>query len=237
VPAATLHTTVLDDLGTRITAGEIRPGDVIRLDEVQERYNVSRTVAREAMRMLESYDLAVSRRRVGIVVLPPREWAVLAPTVIRWRLRGPQRVQVLGELTELRSAIEPTAAAAASRRAQPEQAGRLVELAATLRSEASNGNSDTFLQADIEFHTLILAASGNAALRALTIPVQEVLMGRTRLGLMPRHPKPRALAGHEGVARAIAAGDPISARAHMDDLVNEVREALLEDGLDQAHLP
>ena len=49
MPAATLHTTVLDDLGTRITAGEIRPGDVIRLDEVQERYNVSSSKDRKSV--------------------------------------------------------------------------------------------------------------------------------------------------------------------------------------------
>ena len=235
--APTLHTPVLNDLGRRIARGELRPGTALTLDAVQARYEVSRTVAREAMRVLESYHLVASKRRIGIVVQPAGSWDVLAPDVIHWRLDGGDRVQVLGELTELRSAVEPAAAAAAARRAAPAQAERLVALAARLRKEADDGSSEAFLEADVEFHTLILESSANAAFRALTVPVQEVLMGRTRLGLMPRHPRPRALAGHEGVAQTIAAGDTISTRTHINDLVAEVREALLEHGLGHGQLP
>ncbi|NJP70766.1 GntR family transcriptional regulator, partial [Streptomyces sp. C1-2] len=49
-----LHGHVLDTLGPSITAGEYPPGSVLRTDELAQRFEVSRSVMREAVRVLES---------------------------------------------------------------------------------------------------------------------------------------------------------------------------------------
>ncbi len=62
---------------------------MLRTDELAQRFEVSRSVMREAVRVLESMHLVESRRRVGVTVLPECEWNVYDPQVIRWRLPAP----------------------------------------------------------------------------------------------------------------------------------------------------
>ncbi|CAM5503415.1 FadR family transcriptional regulator OS=Streptomyces tendae OX=1932 GN=GUR47_33865 PE=4 SV=1 [Streptomyces tendae] len=128
-PGRGLHGRVLDTLGPAITAGAYPAGSVLRTDELAQRFEVSRSVMREAVRVLESMHLVESRRRVGVTVLPECEWNVYDPQVIRWRLAGSERPRQLRSLTVLRSAVEPVAAGLAARLATPEQCAELTECA------------------------------------------------------------------------------------------------------------
>lgn len=224
---AGLHEPVLEKLGMEIAAGELPAGHVLTLEGIQERFAVSRTVAREAMRVLESKGLVRSRRRVGITVRPIEAWNVFDPRVIWWRLSGPGRGAQLRTLTELRIAVEPLAAGAAARAATNAQRARAVELAAVLRRLGEAGELTEFMERDVEFHALLLRASGNEMFSALADAVSAVLQGRTQLGLMPHRPVPEALDLHEAVARAVAAGRPADAERAMGELLTEVRGAML----------
>lgn len=221
-----LHDGPLDALGRDVVDGRIAPGTAFTLDDIGRRFGVSRTVAREAMRVLESMRLITSRRRVGLVVRPADEWDVYDPRLIQWRLDGPGRDAQLHSLTELRVAVEPAAAAAAAQRSGADVGTRLVALAARLRELGEAGRLDDFLVADVEFHTLVLRASHNEMFAALGDVVAEVLAGRTKHGMMPPHPREDALAAHEALAAAIAARDSEAARAASEHIVREVTTAL-----------
>lgn len=225
--APVLHSTVLDTLGKEITSGLHPAGSVLTLERLQRRFQVSRTVMREAMRILESMNLVRSRRRIGIVVQPMGEWRVFHPRVIRWRLDGPGRADQLRSLTELRVAIEPLAAAGAARHAGDADRERLSTLAAQMRGVGEAGRLDAFLALDIEFHALLLTACRNEMFAALTDVVAEVLAGRTNHGLMPGHPEPVALDLHDRVAEAVATGDPVGAETAMRQLLEEVQGAVV----------
>jgi DNA-binding FadR family transcriptional regulator len=224
-----LHSAVLDALGRSITSGDVAPGTPLTLEAIGAEHGVSRTVAREVMRLLEGLGLVRSRRRVGIVVLPMESWNVLDPRVIRWRLEGPGRDRQLRTLTELRHAVEPLAAAGAARHASPETRDELVDLATRMRVLGEHGDLTEFLALDVRMHELVLRSSGNELFGALAGVVAAVLSGRTHLGLMPASPVPEALDQHEAVARAVAAGDPEAAEAAMAAIVGEVRRALTEN--------
>ncbi|MGO3758890.1 MAG: FadR/GntR family transcriptional regulator, partial [Agrococcus casei] len=84
---------MLDDLGVRIASGEVAAGSVLTLAQLEEHYEVSRTVIREAVRVLEAKQMLVSRRRVGVTVQQPELWSNLDAQLIRWRLDGPQADQ------------------------------------------------------------------------------------------------------------------------------------------------
>jgi DNA-binding FadR family transcriptional regulator len=228
---------VLDVLGRRVTGGELRAGDVLTLQGLSEEFGVSRTVAREVMRMLEGLGLVRSSRRVGLVVLGAGHWNVLDPRVIAWRLQGPGRVAQLRSLTELRHAVEPSAAAGAARHAPPEVRAELTDIARRMRAlgEAGEARDEEFLALDIRMHQLLLRSSGNELFGALSDVVAAVLSGRTALGLMPASPEPAALDGHEAVAQAVALGDAAAAWRAMSRVVGEVQSALPEDPAGSAH--
>ncbi|PWV84700.1 DNA-binding transcriptional regulator, FadR family [Prauserella marina] len=226
VEVAVLHSTVLDTIGLDITCGKLAAGDVLTLEGIQDRFAVSRTVARETMRILESMGLVRSRRRVGITVRTPESWNVFDPRVIWWRLSGSGRDAQLRSLTELRIAIEPLAAAAAARSASGAERARVVEVADGMRGLGEAGRLDEFLEYDIAFHTLLLRSSGNEMFGALADVVAVVLRGRTQLGLMPHQPVPEALALHESVAHAVADGRADIAEEAMRELLAEVRDAM-----------
>lgn len=223
-PAPVLHNSVLERVGIEIAQG-IRPaGSVITLARLEEEAGVSRTVIREVVRILEAMGMVESRRRVGVTVLPVEEWNVLDPQLIRWRLAGKERVAQLHRLTEMRLALEPTAARLAAGRATPAVAKELMRLAGELRTlgEEGRGHSKPYLEADIAFHALLLNASGNDMIASLHQIVTEVLAGRTDLGLTPRHPAPASYDHHEGVARAILERDGDAAEQYARAVVEEV---------------
>jgi DNA-binding FadR family transcriptional regulator len=224
-----LHHKVLDSLGESIASGSLAPGSRLTLDQIQQDYGISRTLARDIMQVLESMNLVYSRRRVGIVVQEPARWNVFDPKLVRWRLASERRAEQYSSLTELRIAVEPIAAAGAARRASSAERSRLAGLAAELRQHGEAGDQEAFLQADIAFHRLLLHSCGNEMFSALDGMVGEVLTSRTRQGLMPFHPSPEALRAHEEVAAAVAAGDARTAEMNMHQILNEVRNAM---GLD-----
>lgn len=206
-------------------------GDSLTLEDMQSRFGISRTVAREAAKTLESLSAVWVRRRVGLVARPFDEWQALNRQVIEWRLHSTQREQQLYSLTELRLAVEPAAAASAARLAPIDVKAKFPVYAAQMRqvAEANDEGEDglaRFHDLDVEFHSLILRESGNELFAALADTIATVLRGRVELGKYPMKPKPAALDAHDAVADAIAKGEPERARTAMLDIVDEVARAL-----------
>ncbi|MBR8740752.1 FadR/GntR family transcriptional regulator [Nocardiopsis sp. MG754419] len=222
----TLHNRVLAVLGPAIAAGEYASGHTFTLSGLERDFGVSRTVAREAVRVLESMALVVSRPRTGIRVRPQSDWSVFDPQLIRWRLAGDGRMEQLRSLNELRAAVEPGAAALAAERGPSDERARLVVLAEQMIRTGQAGELDTFMELDVTFHRRILELSGNEMLSGLAEVVTEVLVGRTSYDLMPQQPRPEALRLHMAVAQAIRDGLPDVAEAAMRAIVTEVADAL-----------
>jgi DNA-binding FadR family transcriptional regulator len=217
---------VLEAVGIAIASGALPPGSRLTLDGLQQEYGISRTVARDTMKVLESMNLIYSRRRVGIVVQERSLWNVYDPKLVRWRLASDSRAEQYSSLTELRIAVEPIAAAGAARRASAAERTKLLSLAADLRRLGEAGDLEGFLAADIEFHRLLLHSCGNEMFTALEGMVAEVLTSRTKQGLMPFKPRNEALQAHEDVAAAVAGGDAVTAETAMHHILDEVRNAM-----------
>ncbi|WP_245724511.1 FadR/GntR family transcriptional regulator [Micromonospora citrea] len=216
-----LHARVLDHLGTAICGGELAPGSVLNIDDLVDRYAVSRSVVREVLRVLASIGFIEARRRVGVMILPPDAWNVFDPQVIRWRLASSGRIVQLRSITELRTAVEPHAAWLAAERAGHDEASDLVGLAAKMWAAGKAGDEERFLQLDIEFHRRVLVASGNEMFVRLQDLVAEVLAGRHQHHLMPHHPHEQALQLHAEVAQAIQRRDGERARRAMVQLMEQ----------------
>ena len=222
----TLYEDVLSKLGPRIVNGSLPAGSTINLDWLQQEFDVSRTVAREVVQVLASMRLVDSRRRTGVKVLPRDMWDVYDRAVIRWRLAGREREAQLHQLSQLRAAIEPPAAALAALNADDGQRRQIVEVAEAMESTGAAGDLRTFLEHDVVFHRVLLEASGNSMFVGLAYVVEEVLRGRTDHQLMPARPKPEARRLHAVVAEAVAGGEPEVAQAAMAAICAEVVTAM-----------
>jgi DNA-binding FadR family transcriptional regulator len=214
-----LHSLVIETLARRIVSGELEAGSTMYSEQLETDLGVSRSVAREAVRVLESLGMVETAKRVGIRVLPRARWNVFDPSVIRWRLAGTGKGTQLRSLTELRSAVEPAAAELAARHAPEDVAAELLAVAARMRAVGRAGDLQQFLELDIHFHSLVLAASGNEMFAQMRSMIAEVLRGRTDYGLMPDHPHEEALQLHVDVADAIQSGRAEGAREAMDQIM------------------
>ncbi|WP_408918551.1 FadR/GntR family transcriptional regulator [Corynebacterium kefirresidentii] len=200
---------VVDRLGAEIVGGDIAEGERFRLGDVEKRFGISRTVAREAMRTLEHLGMVRSGRRVGITVLPMDSWAVYDPAIIGWRLNDDKtRGQQVARLNELRLGIEPVAARLAAGNASARQRAELLRLAARLAELESTPSPRVGeeLETDLRFHTLILRASGNEMLAALAPSLVAMLKGKSVFGSRKRDPIGGTTQLHMELARAIDAG-------------------------------
>jgi DNA-binding FadR family transcriptional regulator len=224
-----LHGNLLDALGTGIVSGEYSPGQVLTLESVSAQHGVSRSVAREAIRVLESMRMVASRRRVGITIQPSEKWNVFDPTLIRWRLESADRAAQLLSLSELRRGFEPAAAALAARRANPHQCRIMAAAVSDMVMHGRSGDLEAYLLADKIFHQTMLEASGNEMFRALNGVVAEVLAGRTHHGMMPATPNPTAIDLHDQVARAIRMRDEAAAERAMRAIIDEAASAVAEE--------
>src|SRR5699024_6118311 len=171
--AGGLHHSVLSRIGEDLVHDRVRAGDVLSMEQLEERYGVSRTVVREVVKVLESIGVATSRRRVGVTFRPAHRWEALSPVVIRWRLEAPRRMDQLGEVSELRRGIEPQAARLAAERASASDATLLLEAAEGMARTGPEGDLHAYLRHDIDFHRVLLSSSGNALLASFAPFVAE----------------------------------------------------------------
>ncbi|MFT4082893.1 MAG: FCD domain-containing protein [Nocardioides sp.] len=221
-----VHPRLLDAVGEEIASGRLAPGTVVTLEGLVAAHGVSRSAAREAVRVLESMGMIASRRRVGLTVRPREEWHVFDPLLIRWRLESGDRSEQLVSLSELRRGFEPVAAALAAERADPEQCRALAVAASDMVTTGRRQDLEAYLAADQAFHRTLLEASGNEMMRALVPLVDAVLEGRTHHALMPSDPNPEAIELHDRVASAVRRGDPVAADAAMRAIIDETAAAL-----------
>jgi GntR family galactonate operon transcriptional repressor len=170
---------IVANLARRILSGEILPREYLpKESELCVQYRVSRTVIREATKILESKGLLRSRTRVGTQVLDPNEWNMLDADLLTWA--GPvfHDPRLINSLMEARFIIEPAAAELAAERADARDLARLDEAyqrmqAALLPQSAQDVQLCS--EADLDFHTSLLISSHNHVLIQLGSVIRAAL--------------------------------------------------------------
>jgi len=217
-----LHDQVVRQLALRILRGEeLIPGTALPTEvELSKELKVSRTILREAIKVLEAKGLVEVRPKVGVTVRQRDEWNVVDPAILAWQSEVLPDEDFIRDLCEFRRAVEPVAAELAARRGSDAQIQVLFECLA--RMEASVGDRQAFIAADLKFHTGIFAACQNELLQRINITVHSAL--RTSRVITTQRPgsSAGALGLHRDVANAIRAHDPLAARFAMDQLISQM---------------
>ena len=220
-----LHGQVVHELGARIAGGQHAPGTLLPSEEdLCVQMHVSRTALREAIKVLAAKGLLESRPRIGTRVRPVTEWNQLDPDVLAWRCRTLPDARFIEQLAEMREIIEPAAAQLAARHRSEEQ---MAEMQDALARMGASRSIERWVEADVDFHRIILSATGNALLMPLAALIGSTLESLLVLTARRAQDFRVALPDHARVSEAIRARDTLAAGQAMALLLADSRRRLL----------
>lgn len=214
---------LLDTLGRAIVTGAYNDVPFPTEAELAKQQGISRSVTREAVKMLTTKGLLSARPRQGTIVQPISSWNLFDPDVLNWLLDRRFSIDLLREFNQLRIAIEPEAAALAA--AVAGEAHKNAIRTGLDRMKAAEQGDDDPLESDIAFHVAVLRASNNAFFAQFRDVVGAAL--RTSIRFTNRVVgRTASIADHAAVLDAIEAGDAERARTAMRHLISEVLDLI-----------
>lgn len=221
VPTRNLHSQVLWELGVAMVRGDYAEGEILPSDsELQQRFSVSRTVLREALKTLAAKGMIEARARIGTRVLPRQRWNLFDADVLAWHFETGPDLDFLSSLAEIRIGVELEAAALAAVRRSPEEAEALVACAQRLGEARS---AEQFARTDLEFHRAVAAASRNPFMVSISALVELALSAMFTISspMADQAAMDASVLAHGRIAEAISKGDPEAARAAMRAVISE----------------
>ena len=175
------------------------PGEI----ELGRRYGASRTVVREALKLLSAKGLIASRKRSGTRARPREAWNMLDADVLAWRLSdGQAEPKFVSDLLHVRAVVEPAAAAMAARSHTRKTLAPIEEAFAEMERTAHDRVA--FADPDRRFHKAILVATGNDFMVAFAALTEAALGAFVRIASRHAGAPAPSVPLHRGDAR----GDP-----------------------------
>jgi len=218
------HAEVARSLGIDIITGRYGEGARIPGDaELMATFGVSRTVLRESVKTLVAKGLLTTKAGVGTVVRGRSAWNMFDVDVLAWHLDAGIDRRFLSDLTEIRLAVEPQAAALAAARRTEADIAELRRSMDLMRSEAPD--STGFADADLALHIAVANASGNPFMRSIGAVIEAALRA-SFIRSAPVEPEDRAtvLQWHQRIVDAIADQDAEAATAAMTAVIYNGRQ-------------
>lgn len=219
---------IVDDVGVRIVSGALEQGAILPKEgDLAETYGVGRSTLREAVKVLSGKGLVRTARRFGTQVCTADRWNFLDPDVLGWYAAAPSNVPgLILSMIELRSAIEPAAAALAASRATSREAAEILRNAEALLECTRAVQPEAAFDYDVAFHIGILQATHNMLFRGLSSSYEVLLRAQYRAAepLVWGEARYRPDDNHVLLARAIIARDPGRATRVAHDMMKVMRE-------------
>lgn len=183
-------------LAEAIFSGSFAPG--ARLDEQQlaQRFAVSRTPVREALRLLAT---------TGLIEIKPRRGAFVTQV-------SPSELE---ELFVAMGELEATCARLSALSMAPTERRRLQDIHEKMGALAESGDASAFAEANHAFHTMIYAGAHNVVMADMTAALRRRLAPFRRAQFYLEGRPPRSHAEHDAVVKAIVGGDAAAAHAAM----------------------
>ena len=226
----TLTDQLVRELSGRILSGRYRPGERLPTEqEINDEFNVSRTVVREAIAHLRANGLVDTKRGVGAFVNEVRQ--AIAFHIEEASL---DLIKEVLSVLELRIGIEEEAASLAAVRRSDAHLLEFDQAMDRMISAVTKGESA--VESDIEFHHIIARATGNGHFVNMFKYLGELIIPRTRLQTFQLSPEGKAayhsrlIDEHQAIALAIRQRDSDCARAalrtHLSGSRNRLRAAI-----------
>ncbi|AKZ59594.1 putative transcriptional regulator, FadR family [Streptomyces ambofaciens ATCC 23877] len=216
-----VHGQVVHRLGARIVGGTFAEGEILDIGALGAELDVSLTVMREALKVLAGKGLTDARQKRGTYVRERAHWNLLDADVIRWRMETGDGAQLLRDLADVRSVVEP----AAARRAALHRTDADLTALRTALDAMGRARSDSVAvtEADAAFHRALLAATGNELLGRMDLLLEPGLKERDRL-VHAHGDADDPVPSHRAVLDAVRDRDPARAEAAMMALLAKSAE-------------
>jgi GntR family transcriptional repressor for pyruvate dehydrogenase complex len=201
---------VLRQIQEQIATGRLKPGDKLPPErDLAERFQVSRSSVRDAIRVLELMGLVRSRQGEGTVV---REVSAELLTVPLSSLLL-SKSGLISELLEVRRILEPPIAARAAERATTDEVTDLAQILKRQREKMLRGESA--VEEDTEFHYAIAVAARNTVVRKVVDLLMDILQDSRSRSLDVAGRLQKSYSGHRRILRAIEQHDASGAESAM----------------------
>jgi GntR family transcriptional repressor for pyruvate dehydrogenase complex len=216
---------VVEKVTELIVSSKLKPGDRLPPEAVVgSQMGVSRTVVREAMRVLVARGLVETKHGVGTLVKSNRGGQFAGPLSAMLKLEQISIEDVHG----VRAILEVEIAGIAAERATKAEVAELERRVAELERSAGSGNAQDYVRADGDFHRFLAKTSHNPLLVTLLDSVSE-LLSAMRLSVMdyPELYKP-GVADHRRIMERVKLKDAAGARAAMRKHIERAKRILEE---------
>ncbi len=222
---------IVESLGASIRAGEIKPGEKLPTEAaIMTRFDVSRTVVREALSKLQASNLVATRHGIGTFALEQMD-----PKTFQISSVDFATVNDVISVLELRISLETESAGLAAKRRTKEN---LLSMQHALESfeDAVKNNSEA-VPSDFQFHLEIAKATGNRHFADLMTYLGENIIPRTRVNTSERAQVDRGSylrrvnSEHQNILAAIRTQNVDAARAAMRLHLSNSQERLRKSQL------
>jgi GntR family transcriptional regulator, galactonate operon transcriptional repressor len=220
-----LHGEVVRRLGMRVIRGDYPPGSLIEPDGLEDELGVSKTVVREALRVLSAKGLVDSRQKRGTFVRERAAWHLLDTEVMAWRREAEASSEAfLADLSEVRALVEPAGARLAAQRRTDDDLREIGEALSAMT--AAGRDAEQAVAADLRFHVLLLKSSHNELLSRMDVVIINALRIRDQLVHQPGRRWRDPVPDHRVVLDAVRQGDGDAASTAMTRLLASSEEDL-----------
>jgi DNA-binding FadR family transcriptional regulator len=204
---ASLASALTGELVGRIVKGQYPPGSALPPEPALcDSFSVSRTVVREAVKLLQEKGLVQVRRGTGTIVTLPAMWNMLDELVLAASIAEANGLEVLDDVVVTRRLLESDMANVAARVADDEVVAQLLALVEAMDSLV--GDPAAYADQDRAFHDAIMRTSGNRIARGVVKALERQVINTARyVGAIGRDLCVASNEGHRKIYLRIAAHD------------------------------
>lgn len=219
---------ISDSIRQDILAQRLVPGDRLPVEtELADRFGVSRSTVREALRELASQNLVETTRGAtgGTFVVVPSTESLSNSLTIGIEMMAASTDLTVVEMLEARELLEVPASRFASTRGSDEQLAEIDEYLASRRADEIEGRE---LVANWNFHVLVVQAANNPLLELMSRPIFHVLQTRFARIKASAGFRKQVEDDHRDIAEAILAREADTAADLMYEHLERLRPSYKE---------
>ncbi len=214
-----LYEQIVEQIKFQIVEGTLKVGDRLPTErELADKFQVSRTSVREAIKILQ---------QEGLIEVYPGRGTFIVDSVSQSFQRSLDLIlsidqsEGLGNLIEVRELLEPGIAALAAVRATQDEINSMQKAVAAM--DKTLHDADAFIAADLDFHCALAEASRNTLIPLLLDPIVDQLQDQRKTIFLVENGALRGQYHHKQILAAVIQGDPEAAREAMRAHLEQIR--------------